>query len=346
MTRAFNSAAAMIMAIITFSAMFLFVTPLTAGKAEAQTTVTADKTTEVLFNSGSRKITGNLVIRKDSILPKGATLSVKKGGKLYVLPGVSLTVEGTLKVASGGAVFVQGDMNIHSTGIVSCTGKLKIQKSGNVSLDGTMRVNKGGNVFGSGKLNVLGDFSDIKCKGTVTAKIVPPDPIEQDGITTVGGVMIVNRVYSLPSTYGNGIEAVAYNAFLKMKNASGYNMSIVSGFRSYEKQKETFAYWESIDGFEKADRYSSQAGHSEHQTGLTMDISSLSQSYGKTDEGKWLAAHCWEYGFIIRYPEGCENITGYIYEPWHVRYLGTSTAKLVHDSGLTLEEFLGVKGWN
>ena len=73
-----------------------------------------------------------------------------------------------------------------------------------------------------------------------------------------------------------------------------------------------------------------------------MDISSMKQSYGNTPEGKWLAEHCWEYGFLLRYPKNSESITGYIYEPWHVRYLGKSTAKLVHDSGLTLEEFLGV----
>lgn len=341
MIRTVNSTAAILLSVITVLALFLFITPMTTGKAEAEGAV-ADTSAEVLFNSGSRKITGKYVIKKDSVLPEGATLTVKNGGKLYILPGANLTVNGTIKVASGGSVFVQGDMDIHKTGKVSCTGRLKIQKSGCVSLDGKLAVNKGGTVLGQGTLEVLNEFSDISCKGSVTAKIKAPDPVEQDGVTTIGGVIIVNREFDLPEDYGSGLDSTTYNTYLKMRKASGYDMQIVSGFRSYEKQRETFAYWESIDGFDRANRYSAQPGHSEHQTGLAMDISSLNQSYGNTPEGKWLAAHCWEYGFILRYPKNSESITGYIYEPWHVRYLGKSTAKLVHDSGLTLEEFLGV----
>ena len=75
-----------------------------------------------------------------------------------------------------------------------------------------------------------------------------------------------------------------------------------------------------------------------------MDLDAFEESYGETPEGIWLAENCWRYGFIIRYPKGKEEITGYTYEPWHVRYLGKSTAKLVYDSGLTLEEFLNVEG--
>ena len=341
MIRTVNSTAAILLSVITVLALFLFITPMTTGKAEAESAV-ADTSAEVLFSSGSRKITGKYVIKKDSVLPEGATLTVKNGGKLYILPGANLTVNGTIKVASGGSVFVQGDMDIHKTGKVSCTGRLKIQKSGCVSLDGKLAVNNGGTVLGQGTLEVLNEFSDISCKGSVTAKIKAPDPVEQDGVTTIGGVIIVNREFDLPEDYGSGLDSTTYNTYLKMRKASGYDMQIVSGFRSYEKQRETFAYWESIDGFDRANRYSAQPGHSEHQTGLAMDISSLNQSYGNTPEGKWLAAHCWEYGFILRYPKNSESITGYIYEPWHVRYLGKSTAKLVHDSGLTLEEFLGV----
>lgn len=342
MIRTFNSVTSAVISIAMVLAMFLFVTPMTTGRAEAETETAADSSVEVLFSSGSRKITGKYVIKKDSVLPEGTTLTVKKGGKLYILPGAELTLNGTLKVAAGGSVFVQGDMNVHKTGKISCTGRMKIQKSGCLSLDGKLAVNKGGNVLGQGTLAVLNEFSDISCKGTVTAKIKAPDPIEKDGVTTIGGVIIVNREFGLPETYGDGLDSATYSAYLKMKEASGYNMEIVSGFRSYQKQKDTFAYWESIDGFERASRYSAQPGHSEHQTGLAMDITSLNQSYGKTPEGKWLAAHCWEYGFLLRYPQNSEDITGYIYEPWHVRYLGKSTAKLLHDSGLTLEEFLRV----
>lgn len=335
MNRALRAPVAALMAVIVF-ALAVF----TAGRA-----VSAAKTESasvVLVENGTKRITGTYYISSDSVIPKGATLYVKSGGQLYIKSGAELVVKGKLKIASGGSVFVKGNIDSRSGSLISDSGRLKILKSGSVALGGRLNVNKGGLVLGLGTLEVLGEFSDISCKGAVTAKIKAPAPVEKDGVTTVGGVIIVNREFDLPEDYGDGLDESTYNAYLKMKEASGYDMSIVSGFRSYETQKKTFAYWESIDGFERADRYSAQPGHSEHQTGLAMDISSLSQSYGETDEGKWLAANCWKYGFLLRYPKNSEHITGYIYEPWHVRYLGASTAKLVHDSGLTLEEFLGV----
>ncbi|MBC8081562.1 MAG: M15 family metallopeptidase, partial [Gorillibacterium sp.] len=82
-----------------------------------------------------------------------------------------------------------------------------------------------------------------------------------------------------------------------------------------------------------------------HQTGLAMDVSSksvnyqLTQSFGTTKEGKWLAKHSWEYGFIIRYLQGNEDITGYMYEPWHIRFIGEPVAKEVFEQGVTLEEY-------
>lgn len=289
----------------------------------------------------TRNVTGGYVVSEDFTLPEGETLYVKNGGRLYILKDAKFTLEGTLKIASGGSVFVQGRLISEPGSLISDTGRLKIQKSGTVSLGGILRVNKTGSVLGKGCLEVLNSFSDIVCKGSVTAKIQTPEPVLEDGVTYVGGVLLVNREYKLPRDYGSGLDEDAYSAYLAMREASGFDMSIVSGYRSYTTQRRTFEHWASIYGYEEADRFSAQPGHSEHQAGLAIDITSLEQSYADTDEGKWLAEHCWEYGFIIRYPEDSENITGYIYEPWHVRYLGESTAKLVHDSGLTLEEFLG-----
>ena len=101
MIRTVNSTAAILLSVITVLALFLFITPLTTGKAEAESAVT-DASAEVLFSSGSRKSTGKYVIKKDSVLPEGTTLTVKNGGKLYILPGADLTVNGTIKIASGG----------------------------------------------------------------------------------------------------------------------------------------------------------------------------------------------------------------------------------------------------
>lgn len=280
-------------------------------------------------------------IRENTTIHENETLYVRDGGKLYIMDGVKLTVEGKLKCAAGGEIYVRGTVNAKSGSTVSISGKMKILSMGRLNQKGRLNINSAGVIKGMGSLNVS-DFGDINCVGTVTAKISAPKPVKKDGVTSVGGVIIANKEISLPENYGSGLDRSTYNAFIIMKRDSGYDMSIVSGFRSYERQVEVFDYWCRVDGEEKAKMLSSVPGHSEHQTGFVIDVSSLEQSYGDTAEGKWLAANCHKYGFIIRYPEGKEDITGYAYEPWHLRYLGTSTAKLVHDSGLTLEEFLGL----
>ena len=326
-----KKAVTLLTAFLTLAALLAFALPMTANALPA----------DALF-TGRKQVSGKYVISESCTIPKGSTLYVKNGGKVYIREGAEVRLDGTLKVAAGGAVYVKGSIIAGDSGLASVTGSLKLQKGGSYVQGGRLNVNKGGKVYGLGTLEVVNNFSDINCKGTVTAKIKAPAPVETDGVTTVGGVIIVNRQFDLPEDYGDGLDDETYSAYLAMREASGFDMSIVSGFRSYEKQRQTFAYWASIDGAEVADTYSAQPGHSEHQTGLAMDISSLRQTYGTTPEGIWLAQNCWKYGFLLRYPKGSEHITGYIYEPWHVRYLGKSTAKLIHDSGLTLEEFLGV----
>ena len=91
-----------------------------------------------------------------------------------------------------------------------------------------------------------------------------------------------------------------------------------------------------------ADTYSARAGHSEHQTGLAFDVGKIDDNYGNTKEGVWLKNNAHIYGFIIRYPKGKEHITGYKYEPWHIRYLGVDIATKVYNKGVTLEEYLGI----
>lgn len=166
----------------------------------------------------------------------------------------------------------------------------------------------------------------------------------RSGITYVNGILIANKTYPLPSDYNPGkILPEAQSAFNAMQadaKKAGYNLSIVSGFRSYSYQSQLYNNYVARDGKAAADTYSARPGHSEHQTGLGMDINNASSSFNNTAEAKWIAANCYKYGFIIRYPQGKQNITGYMYESWHVRYLGKQLAKEVYDSGLTLEEFL------
>ena len=142
---------------------------------------------------------------------------------------------------------------------------------------------------------------------------------------------------------------LAYGAFCAYVDEcaaeDGYTLKIVSGFRSFETQY--VIYWRYVrnDGQKAADTYSARPGHSEHQTGLAMDLNSLKSAFGDTPEGKWLAAHCHEYGFILRYPQGKQNITGYKYESWHIRYVGTDMSYAIHNSGLTLEEYFGIDSY-
>ncbi|MBP9988535.1 MAG: M15 family metallopeptidase [Ruminococcus sp.] len=168
---------------------------------------------------------------------------------------------------------------------------------------------------------------------------------EKDGLTYVNGVLIANKTYALPESYEPGVDSTAEAALEEMKKAAaedGVNLWIMSGFRSYSTQAGLYNDYVDRDGKAEADTYSARPGHSEHQTGLAFDLNSLKTSFEDTAEGIWLAKNCYKYGFIIRYPKGKESITGYQYEPWHVRYLGTDLSTKVYQSGLCLEEYLGI----
>ena len=167
-----------------------------------------------------------------------------------------------------------------------------------------------------------------------------------DGITYVNGILIANKTYSLPSDYNPGrLLNETMNAFNNLKAAAaneGMTFWISSGFRSYTTQKNLYANYVAGYGKEAADTFSARAGHSEHQTGLAMDVNYIEDWFGDTKEGKWLAENAHKFGFIIRYPKSKEAITGYKYEPWHIRYLGVDIATSVYESGLCLEEYLGI----
>lgn len=165
-----------------------------------------------------------------------------------------------------------------------------------------------------------------------------------EGITYINGIMLVNKTHPIPQNYAPGLQPVAYNAFLELRQAAadaGFDIQLLSGFRSYETQKGLYERYVSTYGQAEADTFSARPGTSEHQTGLAMDVGWIDDAYADTPSGKWLASNCYKYGFIIRYPKSKESITGYKYEPWHIRYLGKDIAKDVYDSGLCLEEYLG-----
>lgn len=122
----------------------------------------------------------------------------------------------------------------------------------------------------------------------------------------------------------------------------------VSGYRSYERQKYIYNRNVSLHGKKATDALSAKPGSSEHQTGLTIDVSAasvnclLTERLAATREGKWLSQNAHKYGYIIRYPKGKTKITGYSYEPWHIRYVGVTVATYLYKEKLTLEEYYGV----
>lgn len=192
-------------------------------------------------------------------------------------------------------------------------------------------------------LNIVEDTDNrtfTTSKGYV-AKVV-------DGVTYIDGILIVNKTYSLPEDYGSGLTDNTNNAFNQMKKDAqkeGLNLYISSGFRSYERQRSIYNNYVNTDGVKKADTYSAKAGHSEHQSGLAFDLNTIDESFANTKEGKWVSDNCYKYGLILRYPKGKENITGYMYESWHLRYVGKELAEKLYNNGkwITLEEYYGIE---
>lgn len=200
---------------------------------------------------------------------------------------------------------------------------------------------------------------------------VDPEPLNINIIDDASLTVLVNKQNSLSEDYApedlvtinvptilenpevNQLRKEAadalYAMFEEAKTEDVY-LHARSGYRSYNTQVHLFNNYVKNYGEEAAMKFSARPGHSEHQTGLVMDVSSqsvdykLTREFGETKEGIWLKENAHKFGFIIRYPEGKEEITGYIYEPWHIRYLGVDVATAVYESGLTYEEFLVEEG--
>ncbi len=143
--------------------------------------------------------------------------------------------------------------------------------------------------------------------------------------------------------------ADAMDAMIEGAMKEGYTILVTTAYRSYSMQSTLYNNYVAKDGQAAADRYSARPGTSEHQSGLAADLTSpsvggrLTNDFADTDEGKWLKEHSWEYGFIKRFPEDGEAITGYMHEAWHYRYVGREAAEYIMKNGLTLEEYIAEK---
>ena len=225
---------------------------------------------------------------------------------------------------------------------VEIKGEYDYDKEGEYELEYYAKDSSGNEISKKFKLIVVSDPDNMTF---TTSKGFKGEVI--DGVTYIDGVLIANKTYSLPSDYGNGLTSATQSAFDKMNadaKSLGLSLWIASGYRSYWTQNTLYNNYVASDGKEEADTYSARPGYSEHQTGLAFDLNSVEDSFANTDEGKWVKDNCYRYGLIIRYPKGKESITGYIYEPWHLRYVGVEFATKLYNNGdwITLEEYFGV----
>jgi zinc D-Ala-D-Ala carboxypeptidase len=178
--------------------------------------------------------------------------------------------------------------------------------------------------------------------------------------TALKEAMLVNKYHVLDANYSpenlvtasssyayanNSLNSDAYEAFKELADAAkleGYTILILDSYRSYEAQDTLWKSRKETYGIRKADQYAARAGSSEHETGYAIDVADFhdtNDDFGATDSFKWMIKNSYKYGFILRYPEGKENITGYSYEAWHYRFLGKDLAEKVYKSGLTYDEY-------
>ncbi len=187
--------------------------------------------------------------------------------------------------------------------------------------------------------------------------VAPPVvvPAQDGGPFSVDGVLVVNRQHPLTAAYvppwshqPRGLHPDLMTALTRLMadaKREGVTLVIRSAYRSYAEQGAIFTReLKAQPGV--ARQYFAEAGKSEHQTGLGVDLWDgrvRGYSFAKTKQAAWLADHAWEYGFIIRYPDGRTDVTGYAYEPWHLRYVGTDiSVRFGPRSTMTLEEYLGL----
>ncbi len=279
---------------------------------------------------------GEYKINYSITLPNGKQENLERIIKVVddVKPEIKLKGDNPLKI-SYGSIFTDPGYEVSDNYDKSDT--LKVE----VTFDKEINTKESGTY----KITYTVTDSNHNSNSIVREVVVIPRIVVVNGITYVEGILIVNKKYSLPANYNPGENKEAANQLYLMRMEAakyGYDLRYCSGFRSYNYQTNLYNNYVKKYGQAMTDTFSAKPGHSEHQTGLAFDIGAIDDNFGDTETGKWLAINAHKYGFIIRYPKGKQDVTGYKYEPWHVRYLGVELATKVYKSGLTLEEYLNI----
>lgn len=290
----------------------------------------------ILKNKYGKKTTDSFYIQivdlEKPTITYNKNLQTEKGTEIDLLKNVTASDNSKEDVK----VFVEGKYDFKTAGEYKIYYVASDSSGNEIKEEAILKVNEK-KVVGTNNKEVNTTFTTSKgFKGVV-----------KNGVTYIDGILIANKTYSLPSSYGSGLTKETLSAFEKMKSAAkkdGLTLYIASGFRSYARQKTIYNNYVSRDGRKAADTYSARAGYSEHQTGLAFDLNNVSSAFDNTKEAKWLSSNCYKYGFILRYPKGKENETGYIYESWHFRYVGEELAKKLYNDGnwITLESYFGI----
>ena len=163
---------------------------------------------------------------------------------------------------------------------------------------------------------------------------------------------IPNDLEAISLEFSNSDKYLAKEAKVQFEKLSsdakeiGYRIVAVSAYRDYAYQNELFNYYVKEKGLEYALDCSAKPGHSEHQTGLAVDVEGSNKDYDEFENSKefdWMKNNAHKYGFILRYPKGKEHITGFNYEPWHYRYVGVDVATYIYENQIVLEEYIEKK---
>jgi zinc D-Ala-D-Ala carboxypeptidase len=299
----------------------------------------------------------------------GASVPVKDATGLAVVPGELVLAPGTTQSLSVQATLKQGKQDITRADGVSYSSSAPelVTVGGDGSLSAAKTAPSGSVAWV--KVSYQGQTKEVLVKVMATLEAtVKAGPSGLPVVTNPADrAVVVNKKRSLasdyaptdlvypdvPFTFNDKIEkrmmrseaAKALEKLFAQATKDNIKLAGVSAYRSYATQKSVYMSNVRTQGEKEAARVSAQPGLSEHQTGLAIDVSSpsvkydLEATFGESKEGKWLAEHAPEFGFIIRYLKDKESITGYTYEPWHIRYVGVDMAKEISASGLTLEEY-------
>ena len=157
---------------------------------------------------------------------------------------------------------------------------------------------------------------------------------------------LINIKYSCKDKYLKRDARINFEKLAKEAKKEDFNIIAVSTYRSYKYQEKLYNNYVKDKGIYYADMASARSGHSEHQTGLAVDVADLSLDYDNFENTKefiWMKNNAYKYGFIMRYPKASFHITGFKYEPWHYRYVGVEVATYIYKNNITLEEYNSIK---